>query len=171
LILDDGSVEGGFTVPSDVVIFNRFFPTEFPLELAEVQVLFEPGGSAVGDPFFVFLYEDDDGVISNGTVHRATIPAAVQFVDGVTFTVVSFAPVVFGGPGQILIAIGQDAAPSHGHTLDLTNIQNESWAVNWDGTFPPAIPSTGLGFGNFNWMIRGFGTVLVPVELQGFTVE
>lgn len=110
LILDDGTVEGGAAAPSDVIIFNRFYPTEFSLELTEVEVLFEPGGSTIGDPFLVLIYEDDDGVVSNGTSHRATIPATVQSNDGVTFTSVIFAAVTFEGPGQILIAIGQDDA-------------------------------------------------------------
>jgi hypothetical protein len=91
----------------------------------------------------------------------------VQFNDGVTSTVLTFDPEVFEGPGQILIAIGQNGAPSHGHTCDFTTPQNESWVVDWDGTFPPAVPSTGLGFVYHNCMIRSFGTVLdVPVELQ-----
>lgn len=172
LILDDGGLEFFGTVPNDVLIFNRFFPEELPLELTEVQVLFPPEGVTVGEPFTVFLYEDDDGVISTGTTHRATMPGAVQFIDGVTFTIVTFDPVMFEGPGQILIAVGHDAAPGLVHSEDITTPSTESWVVDWGGTMPPPIPSTGLGFINLNWMIRGFGTVLeVPVELQSVTVE
>jgi len=171
LVLDDGGLETQFAIPSDVVIFNRFFPEEFPLELDSVAILFPPEGVDIGEPFFVFLYEDDDGIISNGTTYRATFPATVQAVDGVTFTEVAFDPITFEGPGQILIAVGQIRSPSLWQAADFTDPQNESWVVDWDGTMPPPIPSSGLGFVDHNWMIRGFGTVLVPVELQSVTVE
>jgi hypothetical protein len=172
LVLDDGGWESFGFIPSDVLIFNRFYPSEFPLQLTRVDVLFPPEGVEIGEPFYAFLYEDDDGIISNGTVYRATFSGTVQFIDGVTFTQVTFDPVVFEGPGQILVVIGQDAAPSLDHSEDHSDPQSESWVVDWDGAFPPAIPSTGLGFVNVNWMIRGFGTVLdVPVELQSVSVE
>jgi hypothetical protein len=184
LILDDGEWEYLLGIPNDVLIFNQFYPLEFPLELDEVQVLFPDEGVEVGDPFFVFLYEDDDGEVANGTTYRATFAATVQFVDGVTPTVVSFDPLTFAGSGQILIAVGQDSAPTLVHAVDADPLPAHhedrqgawgiSWVVDWDGTLPPAIPSTGLApvGPETRWMIRGLGTVLaVPVELQSVTVE
>jgi hypothetical protein len=128
----------------------------------------------LGDPFWVFLYEDPDSNIPNGTTHRGSAQGTVEALDGLTFTVVDLdPPVMFSGPGDILIAVGQTVYPFVVVPKDTTTPQVRSWVVDWDGSMPPPIPSTGLGFLiNLNWMIRGFGTVLrVPVELQSFSVE
>lgn len=170
LALDDGVMDQIVSFGVGEIFFNQFSPTEYPLELDRLSVLWPPEGMQIGDAFWLFLYEDPDGNIPNGTTHRATFQSSVAAIDGVTFTVVEFAPVQFNGPGDILIAIAVKQLGAV--ALDLTAPQQRSWVVNWDGTMPPPIPSSGLGIvTNLNWMIRGAGTVLVPVGLQSFSVE
>jgi hypothetical protein len=174
LIVDDGGADGAIGFAQEGLTFNRFSPTEFPLELDRVAVLWLADTTMqLGDPFWVFLYEDPDSDIPNGTTHRASAQGTVQVLDGVTFSFVDLdPPVTFSGPGDILIALGQTVYPNIVVPFDVSTPQERSWVVDWDGSMPPPIPSTGLGFFfDLNWMIRGFGTVLVPVELQSFSVE
>lgn len=159
LAVDDGTSETSTGPPSDVIFFNQFSPTNFPLELDAVSLIWTDGAAPnVGDPYWIFLYEDPDSDPFSGTVHRRTVPAVVTVTDGVTRTVTFFDPVRFEGPGDVLVAIGHDSPLHYGMTFDTTTPQERSWVVNWDGTMPPPIPADGLGWlVNGNFMIRAHG--------------
>ena len=105
LIVDNGTVEDTLGSGS-FIVFNRFSPDEFPVELNEVRVVWAAAtGVEIEDSFYVFLYEDPDGDLFNGTTYRETHTGTIFGLDGVIFSDVTFEPVRFEGPGDILVAV------------------------------------------------------------------
>ena len=180
-IYDDGTPgPDSFGGSSPALALNEFTPTEFPLELDRVDIMWVPGvvGVDVGDAYTIFLYEDLDGDFFNGpATHRATIPATVASVDGVNFTSVTFPPVRFEGPGNIFVAYstGTDILADW-IAVDPNPSAIGSYVTNWDNhpSVPP-IPNPAGGNGQIvggYFMVRAFGVIAdIPVMLQGFTVE
>lgn len=173
LILDDGSREGQYGILAEFFIFNRFSPEEFPLEIHEIRVLMPPpefGGGPV--TFRPYLWEDPDGDPLTGATVRWQGPELLGDPPDVFLTIPVDPPVLFEGPGDILVGIDKTGG-SPGETswaaTDETDPQGRSWACVL--TAPPTIPCEATALLPLNWMIRAFGTVAVPVDLESFTVE
>jgi hypothetical protein len=173
LILDDGTREGQYGVLTDFFVFNRFSPPEFPLEIHEIQVLMPPpefGGGPI--TFRPYLWEDPDGDPLTGATVRWEGPDVLGDPPDVFLTIPVDPPVLFLGPGDILLGIAK-AGGSPGEltwaATDETDPQGRSWGCFL--TPPPAIPCEATAVIQTNFMLRAFGTVAVPVELQEFTVE
>ncbi len=180
LVLDDGSGENAIGVGGvQFIWFNRFSPTagQFPVTLDRVDIMFgypgSTGGISVGQLVDIYLYEDADGNPANGATHRASLNSqAVQATDGTTWSSYDLlAPVIFDGPGDILIAVVNRTAGVTPSTFPAVIDQSSpsqlrSWvgfgAVPGD---PPVLPlpnfgiidSFGAAFAG-NWLLRGFGT-------------
>jgi hypothetical protein len=176
LILDDGSREDRYGVATDFFIFNRFSPDEFPLEIHEVQVLMPPPQDPdPGDPpitFRPFLWEDEDGDPLTGATLRWEGPDRVADPPDVFLTIAVDPPVLFEGPGDILVGIaktGGSPGELNWAGTDETSPQGRSWGCFV--TAPPFIPCQATAVIPVNWLVRAFGTVAVPVELQSFTVD
>ncbi len=188
LVLDDGSVENNLGIggTAEFIEINRFTPTEFPLEITQVDVYFADGTNlAVGDTFDVYLWENTAG---------NTDPAVgANYIGGETgnsiaaldawATVGLNTPLQFNGPGgDILVGIVYRETPgtsTYPSALDTTASQTRSWIGWYSATTvpdPPTLPPDdtwntidNIGFPG-NWLLRASGTVL-PVELLSFSVN
>ncbi len=179
LVLDDGILEMsiGLNSGGQVVWLNRFTPdpSVFPFDLNEIRVLFSSGGGAnIGELADIYIYEDTDGDGDPGTnavFLSAVYDAAVQAVDGSTFSVYQIPPLTLNGPGDVLIAVVNRtvavAPGTYPAALDQTNSQGRSWIgaySNANPGDPPVFPANGLWtlIDNAqypgNWLIRGYGT-------------
>ena len=173
LILDDGTREGRYGVLTDFFIFNRFSPPEFPLEIHEVRVLMPPpefGGGPI--TFRPYLWEDPDGDPLTGATFRWQGPDVLADPPDVFLTIPVDPPVLFEGPGDILVGIakaGGNPGEANWAATDETSPQGRSWGCHVGA--PPVIPCVSTDILPVNWLIRAFGMVAVPVELQEFTVE
>ncbi|MEZ5331109.1 MAG: hypothetical protein R2991_03435 [Thermoanaerobaculia bacterium] len=81
-------------------------------------------------------------------------------------------PVLFEGPGDILVGIaktGGSPGELNWAGTDETSPQGRSWACFL--TPAPFIPCESTDLEPVNWLIRAFGTVTTPVELESFAVE
>ncbi len=182
-VVDDGVGENaiGLTNGGQFLWLNRFTPAPafFPIELDQVQVMFNyPGGTSginVGELVDIYLYADADGNPANGATFVASLlNQQVQAVDGATWSVFDLpAPVTFNGPGDILIAVVNRtagiAAGTFVATLDQTASQGRSWIGLGTGATdnPPVLPPATFGtvdsFGfPGNMMVRGYGETNAP---------
>ncbi len=189
LVLDDGSRENalGLTAGGQFVWLNRFTPTEYPIALDTIDVLFGADvGVSVGELFDVYLYADTDGDGDPGTGATyigGSTGNAVAAVDDVTWTTVTLSPALdFAGPGDVIVALVNRtagvAAGAFPAALDQTASQGRSWIGIYSATpgNPPTLPADAawgivdsFGFAG-NWMVRASGTV-TPVELISLTVD
>ncbi len=102
LVLDDGTREDRYGILENFFIFNQFTPTEYPLEIDEVQVLFPPDKE--GGSYDILLYEDADGDPATGATLRLWLED-LPVTEPDRFLVVPIDPPVrFSGPGDILLA-------------------------------------------------------------------
>lgn len=177
LVLDDGQGEElyGDNLIGNAFQFlwlNRFTPSEFPLTLNEIWVMFDgPTGRVnVGDAIDLVVYEDANGDPTDGATWLATFNETVQAVDGSWSTYTLSTPVALNHPGDVLIGV-INRYVSHGFSLaswpaklDTTASQDRSWFGSWFLAPPdPANLPPGLSFSLMdgedagNWMIRGYG--------------
>ena len=185
LILDDDSVEGsfgiGFPTARQFLWLNQFDRGDAGLfDLEEIWVLFPPGVNVVpGADVDLVVFRDSDGDPTNGADLLATIPATIQVVDGVTFSIYPLAPAVeIPAGGDVLIGVinrftetGVDSETLPA-ALDTGPSQGRSWVATWidDPPSSPDLPPDGDllpvdGFQPGNWMIRGFGTEVPTIEV------
>lgn len=174
LVIDDGTREDRYGVLTEFFIFNRFSPGEFPIEIHEVQVLMPPPEFNPGDPivFRPYLWEDADGDPLTGATVRWQGPDLPADPPDVFLTIPVDPPVLFEGPGDILVGVamtGGNPGELNWAGTDETDPQERSWACYL--TAPPAIPCEATALLPVNWLIRASGTVAVPVELESFSVE
>jgi hypothetical protein len=171
LILDDGTREDQYGVLTDFFIFNQFSPLEFPLEIHDIQVLMPPpefGGGPI--TFRPYLWEDPDGDPLTGATVRWEGPAVLGDPPDVFLTIPVDPPVLFHGPGDVLVGIAMTGGTeTTWAATDETDPQGRSWGCHVGA--PPVIPCISTDILPVNWLIRAFGMVAVPVELQDFTVE
>jgi hypothetical protein len=172
--LDDGSREDRYGVLTSFFIFNRFSPVEFPLEIHEVQVLMPPPQSPPNGPitFRPILWEDPDGDPLTGATVRWQGPDLLADPPDEFLIIPVDPPVLFEGPGDILVGIaktGGSPGELNWAGTDETSPQGRSWGCFV--TAPPFIPCQATAVIPVNWLVRAFGTVAVPVELESFTVE
>jgi hypothetical protein len=166
LVLDDGTKEENWeALLIEQYLLNRFSPAEFPILLEELAV-FIPESPF---PFVVQLaiFSDPDGNPFNGADLLRTLTVTTTTFE--QFTVIPLDPPLFlEGPGDVLIGLDSGGAPFVG--VDTDNPQGRSILCFWE--VPWQMPCLGFVIeGGNNLMIRGFGTVEVPVELQSFSVE
>jgi hypothetical protein len=182
LVLDDDSFEGTLGVASgqnakQFLFFERFGPVP-GFTLQEVWILF-PGDAPVGGAIEIVIYEDTDGDPSNGATLRATFATTVSANDGNTFSVYPLpAPLAFDSGTEVLIGavprfIQSGVTPFiFPAAIDGTASQGRSWLAVWlaDPPDPPLLPADQItgpldDFQPGNWMIRGFGTGVSPLEV------
>lgn len=188
LLLDDGSAENaiGNSLGGELVWLNRLSldAADLPFLLRQVQILFPAGtGVNTGELVDIYLYTDPDGDgdPATGMVLEKTIKgAAVQAVDGVTWSSFNLAPSLYlSTASDIIIAVvNRTAGTDLGEkpvALDQTASQGQSWVgINASGTIadPPVFPtdiiwSTTDALGSSgNWMIRASGFKYIPVEAK-----
>ena len=189
LVLDDGTRENalGLTSGGQFIWLNRFTPTEYPIALGTVDVLFGAGvGINVGELFDVYLYADTDGDGDPGTGAAyigGSTGNAVAAADDVTWTTVTLSPALdFPGPGDVIVAVVNRTAGTDPGEFPAAMDQTASQGRSWIGIYsanpgdPPTLPADvnwgiadSFGFAG-NWMIRAGGTV-TPVELISLTVD
>jgi hypothetical protein len=183
LVLDDDVAEGSVGVSNmqgaqQFLYLNRFTPG-VAFELEEVWVLFPVTPNvAVGGAVQIAIYDDADSDPSNGASLLASFDTTIQVVDGVTFSVYPLgAPVTIAAGSDVLIGVVPRFIVSGGApttspaAIDSTTSQMRSWIGVWSGDPPDPpvlvpVPDSLFapvdGFVPGNWMIRGFGTPLVP---------
>lgn len=187
LVLDDDTAEAttgviGAGGARQFLWFNRFAsPGGFYLE--QIWVLFPTGANmSVGAAVDLVVYQDPDGNPANGATLLSTIPATIDVLDGVTFSVYDVVPpLAIPAGGDVLIGVVNRFVTS-GVTpvtlpaaIDTNSTQQRSWIASWvaDPPAPPGLPSDGtmlliddlLPSVAGNWMIRGFGTPLGVLEV------
>jgi subtilisin-like proprotein convertase family protein len=172
--LDDGTSENNIGVGGATLVWlNRFTPSplDFPIQLTQVQVLFNGGtaGINVGETVDIYVYTDADGNPANGaTFVGSSLGVTVQALGSFSTYPVNM---TLNGPGDVLIAVVNRTAGVTPGTfpaaIDQTASQGRSWAGFGAGADanPPTFPTETFGiidsFGaQFagNWMIRGQGT-------------
>jgi subtilisin family serine protease len=188
MILDDGTVEGAIGWNSSTppyyayqfLWFNRFSPApaDFPFALNRINIYLTSNSYAVvGSTIDLVVYQDLDGNPANGAQLLSTIPVTVTAVPGLNSYDISANPVVFKGPGDVIIG-AIDRWVVSGATLanypaaqDTTASQHRSWIATWVAGDPPdpaTLPADDLnnliddfGLGG-NWIIRGYGDTIRP---------
>lgn len=179
LILDDNTGDNSIGDAGQFIWINRFTPdpTEFPFQLEEVQVQIGMTGVPLGGALEVVLHEDtdEDGDPGTGSVFRGSFAGTVQANDNATFSTITIdPPVVFSGPGDVLIGVinrySMEGAGDFPARLDQTATQGRSWAASYLAGDVPAMPTypadeqwgtiDSFGFPG-NWMVRGSGTIVV----------
>jgi len=179
LVLDDDTANGDVGVngatAQQFLWFNQFSPG--PTSLEQIWVLFQPGANmAVGAAIDLVVYEDEDGDPTNGATLLAVIPEQIAELDGQTFSVYDVVPPIETTGGDVLIGVvprfitSGVTSPTSPAAIDTDASQGRSWVALWLAD-PPATPDlppddeirlidefTPAG----NWMIRGFGTAIVP---------
>ncbi len=188
LVLDDGSSDNSIGIggSTEFIHLNRFSPTEFPVEITEVQIFFPGGGTtniSVGDPFTVYLWANTAGNAdpSVGATYVGGQSSTIAVLDDWT-TVTLTSPIAFSGPGDVLVGVIYQVIPgtaTYPAALDTTTSQTRSWAGWWTTTTapdPPTLPPDSswgtidsLDFPG-NWLIRAYGSV-TPVELLSFDIR
>jgi hypothetical protein len=134
----------------------------------------------LGASFDMATYRDNDNNPANGATNVSSHTPQTVLVHN-TFQTTTIPPAFFAaGPGDILVGVitrtGMTNAGQFPAAFDSTASQVRSWA-GFGGTIPQPPP---VPFGTFgtidsfglpgNWILRAQGTV-VPVELQGFSIE
>ncbi len=178
LILDDGTAEGDFgfsgvgVTAKQFLWFNQFALPAGGGSLEEIWVLFLPGPNMdVGHAVQLAVYHDPDSDPTNGATLLATWDAAIQAVDGLTFSVYPLAaPLALPSGGDLLVGVISRFVESNVTTstypgaLDTSTNQSRSWVAVWTGDPPasPALPPNLLidrvdRFRVGNWMIRAYG--------------
>lgn len=196
LILDDGAGENAIGIGDQWLWLNRFTPAsdDFPISLERVEVMFgysgATGGVNVGELVDIYLYQDADGNPANGADHVASLTGqAVQSVNGSTWSVFNLpSPVVFEGPGDVLIGVVNRTAGVTENTFPAVIDQSSpSQQRSWAGFGvvpgnPPQLPlptfgiidSFGAQFAG-NWLVRGFGNIEVicdsPADVPWLSVS
>lgn len=166
LVIDDGSIEEIWeAILTEHYVLNRFTPPEFPILLDELEVYIPDAPiPALTEHLAVFL--DPDGNPSNGAdLLRVVVFTTTVFDQFVSVPVDP--PLLIQGPGEVLIGLDSGGGPFVG--IDTDNHQNRSFFCIYE--VPWQMPCTLFPVEQGNLMIRGFGTVAVPVELESFSVE
>ena len=180
LVLDDGTRDNaiGLTNGGEFIWANQFTPApgEYPFFLQEVHILFPNGtGVDVGEIVDIFVYEVPSGNPALGATHKGSIVnAAVQANDDTTFSIYTFdEPVLFTGPGDVLISVVNRTAGLNAGEFSASIDQTVSQGRSWIGAYnespipvPPQIPPSAFWAvvdtvnPNLagNWMVRGLGT-------------
>jgi hypothetical protein len=184
LVVDDdqaevsvGVAEGGGA--KQFLWFNRFV-APVPFRLEEIWVLFPPDPElAAGAAIEIAIFDDLDGDPTSGAALRARFDATVQAADGALFSIYPLAtPLAFPGGAHLMIGVvpryieSGVTPPSFPAALDASSSSGASWLAVWaaDPPSPPTLPGDLLTtpvetFEAGNWMIRGFGTAVVPFEI------
>lgn len=185
MVLDDNSPDGVFGIAGtdarQFLWFNQFPSPGVPTVLEEIWVLFPAGADVVpGADIELVVYQDPDGDPTNGADLLAQIDETIQVADGLTFSIYALAtPVEILGTGDVLIGVvnryfetGVTPPPTLPASLDTTASENRSWYAIWtgDAPMPPELPPDDTlvlldGALSGNWMIRGFGRQLSPIEI------
>ena len=190
MIVDDGVLENNIGLNNTTAgtasmfeWFNRFSPTEFPIEVSRVDIYWNSAYVTVGNAIELLVFEGGDNPCATGGTIRADQNDTVAAVDTFDQYTLTTPAQVTAGPSVSLAVIdrwvvsGVDPS-TYPAAIDTTASQGRSWVASWaaDPPNPPQLPSDGLcgtidSFGlPGNWLIRGAGTV-VPVELQHFSAE
>lgn len=178
LTLDDGTAEEAIGDAGQFVWINRFTPapSEFPMQLHEVWVMFGSNGVPSNGAVQLVIHEDLDGDGNPGTgaTLRGTFNTTIQTTTAGQWSVYTLPePIEFNTPGDILIGVvnrysseGTNDFPAR---LDETASAGRSWAASYLSGNAPSIPSypadeqwgtiDSFGFPG-NWMIRGVGTTV-----------
>jgi len=174
--VDDGFSENQIGDGGQFVWFNRFTPapSEYPITLEEIWVMFGSTEVNVGDAIELVVHTDTDGDGDPGTgaVLVGNYDVTVQEAGTGVWSVYPLAtPLVLNGPGDVLIGAinryGSEGFDDYPAELDQTATQVRSWAATWNaGDVPvnPAYPAdeqwgTIDSFGlPGNWMVRGYGS-------------
>jgi len=145
-------------------------PSEYPITLNTVRTIFSTTGTAVGDVFDVFIYQDNDGDPSNGatfvtSVLNQTVPNPQNNFKDVTIP----GGVVLSGPGDVLIAlVNRTPTSQYPASWDTGEFAGKSWlaleVAPASGT--PNLATLDLvlnsdidpGLTPHNYIIRGIGT-------------
>lgn len=182
LVVDDGSSENTIGDNGQFIWFNRFTPppTDYPLEITSVQVVFGSTGVSVGAAIDIYFFEDTDGDGDPGTgaVMLGMASETVQFNDNATFSMYSVAPVRYETPGDVLIGVvnrsGFEGNADFPAAIDQGTPQVRSWVGTWFAGDVPATPTfpadeqwgtiDSFGFPG-NWMIRAtYEEMVVAIE-------
>jgi hypothetical protein len=189
LVLDDGVSENniGLNDAASATMFewfNRFSPTELPIDVERIDVYWDSASAAVvgGEAIELVVYESSDTPCSGATIQGgqddtiATLDAFDQYTLTTPATITT-GPSVSLGVIDRWVTTGV-TAPMHPAAIDTTAGQARSFVTWWatDPPVPPVLPGDQgcdlidtFGFPG-NWLIRGAGTV-VPVELQRLSVK
>jgi hypothetical protein len=185
LTIDDGTQEDciGLTAGGQFLWMNRFTPTEFPVGLTQIQIIFgaiaAPCNVPIGSTYDLATYTDNNSNPADGATNVSSHPGQTVTATDV-FLVTTFPQADFpSGPDIEVGAVnrtGMDGAGQFPAAIDQTATQVRSW-VGFGGV-PPTPPPVPFGtfdiIDNFglpgNWMMRASGTV-TPVELQDFSIQ
>jgi hypothetical protein len=175
LVLDDGSAENNIGIGGtlELLWLNRFTPDpgHYPFNLMEISVYFDSDGLVeIGDNMILVVYENTSGNTdpANGSNFLESFPVTVQELDAWNTYDISTTPILFNGPGDVLIGVIALEVPGTSYwpaALDQTTTQERSWAGWWTTSPPPDPPvlppddSWVLIDSYFpgNWMVRGYG--------------
>ena len=157
--------------PCTFLWLNRFSPapTDYPITLNTVQTVFSSTGSAVGDTFDVYIYQDTDNDPSNGATFKGSVLGqTVSAGQNALQTITIPSGLALTGSGDILIALVTRAPSAFPASADNAIAdQQRSWIGGLGGPIsnPPDLSTLTLahpgavvpGF-NHNWIIRAMGT-------------
>ena len=127
------------------VYLNRFTPdpTDYPFTLTNVQTVFVGAldngqqGAVVGEPFDVFVYQDNDSDPSNGATLVAAVPGVLVAdpLGAVQTITLPNGGVELDGPGDVLIALEyHGAVGGFPATADISGTyQRRSWIGDLHG--------------------------------------
>lgn len=183
LVQDDGSAEGAFGVgglAARQFLWFQVFDAPRDYDLEQIWVLF-PDDPEIGPGASIQLvvYQDQDADPASGAELLLLRDDTVQVADGSTFSVYTLAePLVLRDGGTTLIGVinrfvTSGLSPSsQPAALDTGASRQRSWVAVWSGDPPPVPelpPDDSLflidDFVEGNWMIRGFGSDAVVVEV------
>ncbi len=183
---DDGMPEGtvGLDGTHQYMWLTRFTPEAnmFPLTITHVELYWAAqGGVAVGDMVDIYLYENrtsqQDPAEGSTFLYKETV--RIGAVD--TFeTYVLTEPVVFEGPGDLMVGVGAITTPGstyHASALDISSSAGRSFIGWWSTEIPeePTLPPNEAWFlideqQPGNWLIRAYGTTgisgIVPRDIE-----
>lgn len=176
LIIDDGTSENSIGDDGQFIWLNRFTPdpTEFPLQIHQIEVEFGTTMVSAGDEIELLVYSDTDGDGDPGTgsVLLAQITETVQSPGGLnTYSLTS--PVQVDGPGDVLVGVvnrySSEGFSDFPAALDQTASAGRSWVGSWaagDAPVTPNLPADeqwgtidSFSFPG-NWVIRASGATI-----------
>lgn len=175
LILDDDSAENNIGIGGtlEFIWLNRFTPdpSDYPFTLDFLMAYFsEDGMVQIGDNMAFAIYENTTGNSDPavGSNFLASFPFTVMGLNEWSAIDISTTPVMFNGPGDVLIGVIGLEVPGTSYwpaAIDQTTTQQRSWAGWWTTSPPPDPPVLPPDedwvlidvYFPGNWMIRGYG--------------
>jgi hypothetical protein len=157
--------------PCTFLWLNRFSPqpTDYPITLNTVQTIFSSTGTAVGDTFDIYIYQDSDNDPTNGATFKGSVLGqTVASPQNSLQTITIPGGLALTGSGDILIAmVTRTPSPYPGSADDAVADQQRSWIGGLGSTIanPPNLtalalehPGDALAGFDHNWIIRAQGT-------------